>query len=223
MTAGQLTQLYTIATQHGCGADKIQFLIESGFLADFFAGNWKDTDREMFRAICKLSPADFGVFPRTMTIKLGTGLKTPDDFRRELKKEGVVICQMADDILGQPGFTISETEMEVDIVLLTHEEMGFFDWTSNAKRDERAKELELELCPAEVGPQMRLQYAKQMNGETVTVAMKPIKGSIRAIHTFCVCKGEDGKSYLSSAYGYSGSSSTPKVPNRYYAYMKPRK
>lgn len=61
MTGGQLTQIYNIATQQGCGEDGVQFLIESGYLADFFAGKWNEVNRTDFRKLAKLAPEDFGV------------------------------------------------------------------------------------------------------------------------------------------------------------------
>jgi len=40
MTAGQLAQIYNIAKQRGCDREKIDQLILSGILSDFFRGNW---------------------------------------------------------------------------------------------------------------------------------------------------------------------------------------
>jgi hypothetical protein len=61
MTGGQLTQIYNIATQQDCGEEGIQFLIESGYLPDFFAGKWNEVNRTDFRKLAKLAPEDFAV------------------------------------------------------------------------------------------------------------------------------------------------------------------
>jgi hypothetical protein len=110
------------------------------------------------------------------TIKLGTG-KTADDFRQVLNVGEFRLSEWASDILGKRDFTIVAEETEVDLVKVTVAELGF---KKGARRDQiyaRAKELGLELCPPEVGPQLRLQYQDQPNGEWILVAMEPIIGS----------------------------------------------
>ena len=106
------------------------------------------------------------------TINLGTGLKTTDDFRKALKGRGFNIGNWADDILGKPAFTAAAEATEVDLVKVTVAELGF---KKGARRDqiyERAKELGLELCAPEVGPQLRLQYQDQPNGEWLLIGME---------------------------------------------------
>jgi len=111
------------------------------------------------------------------TIKLGTGLKTAEDFRCFLRVGGFRLSDWASDILGKPAFKVADEETEIDLVMVTVGELGF---KKGARRDqiyERAKELGLELCPAEVGPQLRLQYQDQPDGEWIIVAMEPIIAS----------------------------------------------
>ena len=48
----------------------------------------------------------------------------------------------------------------------------------------KAKEFGLELCPAELGVQLRLQYNDQPNNEWLRVAMEPIVDSGGGLHVF---------------------------------------
>ena len=135
-------------------------------------------------------------FEAWRTIKLGTGPKTGDDFRSVLRDGNLRLNNWASDILGKPAFTVATKETEVDLVKVSVAELGF---EQGARRDqifERAKELGLELCPAEVGPQLRSQYKDQPNGEWLLIGMKPIVGSDGRPRVFFV-----GRGVLFSLYG----------------------
>jgi hypothetical protein len=130
------------------------------------------------------------------TIKLSTGLKTADDFHKALEKGGHVIGSWGYGILGQLAFKVSETANYVELVKITVRELGFKNGATNAQINERAKELGLELCPNEVGPQLRLQYKDQPKGERILVAMEPIVGFGTCPWLFSVERNPDGVSYL---------------------------
>ena len=137
------------------------------------------------------------------TINLGTG-KNADDFRKVLKDRGFNIGNWADDILGKPAFTAATEATEIDLVKVTVAELGF---KKGARRDqiyERAKELGLELCPSEVGPQLRLQYQDQPNNEWLLIGMKPIADSGGDLRVFCVRRDVSGL-WLSGDWGPPGS------------------
>ena len=141
------------------------------------------------------------IFQTWKTIKLGTGLKTADDFRNALKREGMKVDDRADDLLGQKAFTASESEKVADLVVVSLAELGF---KNRAKREDiykRAQELGLDLCPAEVGPQLRLQYKDQPKGEWLLIAMEPITDSAGDLHVFDVERGGHDL-WLRSDYGF---------------------
>ncbi len=127
------------------------------------------------------------------TVKLGTGLKIADDFRKALKDGGFKIGNWGNDILGKPAFTASETEMELPLVNVSVAELGFNDGATRGDIYERAISLGLELCPSEVGPQLRLQYKDQPKGEWLLIGMKPISDSDGYPNVFHVVHGEDGR------------------------------
>jgi len=136
------------------------------------------------------------------TIKLGTGLKTAGDFRRVLRDDGFNLSKWAFDILGKPAFTVAPKETEVDLIKVTVGELGFKKGARQDQIYKRAKELGLELCLSEVGPQLRLQYKDQPNGEWILVAMEPILDSDGDLGAFNVEHNGSGL-WLSSDFGNS--------------------
>src|SRR5262249_60691945 len=73
------------------------------------------------------------------------------------------------------AFPFRKTEAKLDLVVLTAADLGFQEgYTSLAEIYRRAIELGLNLCPAEEGPQLRLQYGDQPVGEFLHIAMDPI-------------------------------------------------
>lgn len=124
-------------------------------------------------------------FPTWKTIKLGT-LKNVDAIRQALKAQGYSIGSWADDILGMPAFTVSQEETQLDLVVVTVSELGFKNGATRKDIYDRAFEQGLLLCPSEVGPQLRLQYADQPMGEWMLVAMEPIAASDGGLDVFRV-------------------------------------
>lgn len=125
---------------------------------------------------------EFKVFK---TVRLGTGPKNANDFRKSLKDKGFTIGEYADDILGESAFTVAAEETEMDLVVTSVAELGFKNGATREQIYARANELGLDLCPAEVGPQLRLQYKDQSNDEWLVIAMEPIAdsgGCLRLFH-----------------------------------------
>ena len=184
--------------------------------------NWKSVDRDRLQTEVIGNPDQFaseftkflqnggkmqmivlpGNFPTWRTIKLGTGLRSADNFREAIKQAGMKISGWGDDILGKPAFmaSISSTEVEADLVNVSVGELGFKDGATYRDICARAKELGLIPCPAEVGPQLRLQYADQPKGEWLLVAMEAITDSRGRLSVFVVGHDDDGR-WL---YGLSG-------------------
>jgi len=131
-------------------------------------------------------------FKTWKTIKLGTGPKTADEFRHLLCDGEFRLNDWASDILGNPAFKEADEETEIDLVKVTVAELDFKDGARRDQIYERAQKLGLELCPAEVGPQLRLQYQDQPNGEWVLVAMEPIFDSVGDPGIFFVGRDDSG-------------------------------
>jgi hypothetical protein len=112
--------------------------------------------------------------PIWRTVTLGT-YETVDALRGALHAERIRVEDTADELLSRPAFNLSKTRRDARLVVLAVSELGFQEeGVSLADISARARQLGFELCPAEVGPQLRLQYLKQPLGEFLHIAMAPI-------------------------------------------------
>ena len=115
------------------------------------------------------------------------------------------ISEEADEILGRPAFPFIKAPVELDLVVLSVSELGFGDPASDkdiepeatvraSLRDiyVRAVSLGFELCPAEVGPALRLNYLDQPLGEFLQIAMKPVARYTGELVTFTLVGGDAG-------------------------------
>jgi hypothetical protein len=102
----------------------------------------------------------------------------------------------ADEILGRPSFPFIKTPVELDLVVLSAFELGFGDETSLHDIYARAEALGFELCPAEVGPALRLNYLDQPPGDFLHIAMKPVAKYNRALIDFTVAKAYGSVGFL---------------------------
>lgn len=127
------------------------------------------------------------------TIQIGTGLQTADDFRKAVKLASMKIGDWANDILGKPAFTATESVTELELVVASVAELGFNGGATRKDIYVRAQELGLDLCPPEVGPQLRLQYMDQPKGEWLVIAMEPIAVSDGNLDLFYVGHVDGGR------------------------------
>lgn len=129
------------------------------------------------------------------TIKLGTGLKTGDDFCIATEATGGEIDDYAKYIMDQPIFTVSNNSVELDLVAITAIELGFINCDGNGTCQQiydKAQGMGLLLCPAEVGPQLRLQYMDQSTEEEwLLIGMKFVPDPDGRPCVFLVDYGED--------------------------------
>ncbi len=164
---------------------------------------WIQNPKALKKVLAPLCPPEQG-FAIWKTIKLGTGLKTADDFRVAIKAAGMYIGDWGNDILGKHAFTARSEETEVELVVASVAELGFKDGATRKDIYVRAQELGLDLCPPEVGPQLRLQYTDQPKGEWLVIAMEPMIDSDDSRGLFNVKRSGDGEQYLDGFYGYPG-------------------
>jgi hypothetical protein len=151
------------------------------------------------------------------TIKLGAGLKTGDEFCVEIEASGCKLGIWGKDILDKAVFT--SRYREVDLVIKSVEELGFENGATRSQIYERAIGLGLQLCPSEVGPQLRLQYRNQPKDEWLLIGMQPVVDSDKVPSLFVVAEGGDNL-WLT---GDRGSANIRWKPQGRWVFIKPRK
>lgn len=126
---------------------------------------------------------DFSIWK---TIKIGTGF-SPQEMIRMIKNTQTgkfgraypnwMVSEKAKKIMNLPEF-ILEQESEIDLVLVSSEILGVrTDLCGTVKYQDvlkRATSMGLLICPAEVGPQLRIQYYESNTGQ-IFIGMKPLE------------------------------------------------
>lgn len=114
--------------------------------------------------------------PIFMRIEIGS-FENMASLRKVLDESGYSISNIAEDILDQ--IKLSPSRQTVDLVVMSVHELGFTKYAPATQVYEAALEKGLELCSAEIGPQLRLQYTDQPDlpsTDWLHVAMRPIDG-----------------------------------------------
>ena len=102
-----------------------------------------------------------------------------------------------DAILKSREFSLSTNETEINLVIASVADLGFSNEGATLPAIyARARTLGLELCPAEVGPLLRLRYLKQPVGEWLRIAMTPIVTNEGIAADFTVANGGTGPMLL---------------------------
>jgi hypothetical protein len=165
MSVRQSAELDHAFQRNGWTAADVKKLSQGRTLADVL---------RLIKGELKLVEATPHESPIWKTVKLGT-CKTPEQYRATLSLANRSLTLGADEALDE--VSCMEAEMDLDLVLLSVKELGFKISASYREVCAKATELGLELCPAEVGPALRLQYNDQPVGERLLIAMKAVVAS----------------------------------------------
>lgn len=139
------------------------------------------------------------VASREVWKKLAIGaVGSVERYREQLEKAGFKVSYLAYNILKQTP--IATEPAELDLVVVSVAELGFTGVTRYDDICRRAKEQGLMLCPAEIGPALRLSYTDQPMGEWPVVAMEHLTDSVGYPHVFFVVCDEGGR-WLNTACG----------------------
>jgi hypothetical protein len=88
----------------------------------------------------------------------------------------IAVGESANEIMGRPLFQYAQSPKRLRLYRVTGFDLGYHDDGRVSLRDiyQRASELEYDLCPAEVGPMLRLGYLDQAPGEFLEIAHLPV-------------------------------------------------
>lgn len=108
---------------------------------------------------------------------LEIGGKSAKELKKEIKEE-MNISDYADNMLENEAFTTLKSSQTLHTVRLRVQDLGFSEneTPTTDQLYQRAKDLGLNLCPAETGPHKRLKDKNQPFDDWYRIAMKPIAG-----------------------------------------------
>ncbi len=125
-------------------------------------------------------------FPPWNVVMLGTH-KSASELKLALLESG---CDASDAeaLLDHPDFVFSAAPARMYLARASVGSLGFRDGATYKEICDRASLFGLRLCPAEVGPALRLHYVEQPEGEWLDIAMEPLKDKEGFFHVFAVMK-----------------------------------
>jgi len=121
------------------------------------------------------------------TLDTDPTIQTPTQAEAKLKEKAIYLSDYGKDLLYKTEFSASKESYQ--LVRFTVGELGFPNGATTDEVYAKAKTLGLDLCPAEVGPQLRLSYS---GGEWMFIAMKQILVRGGRPHVFYLYSGDDG-------------------------------
>jgi hypothetical protein len=142
------------------------------------------------------------------TITLGN-YGTVIELRDALVHQNIWIGDIAGQMLRLPTFALTSGQADIALSIASVRQLGLQSGTSFTKIHASAMEHGLDLCPPEVGPQLRLQYLDQKVGEYLLIGMKPLPTADGSLACFVVGNGGAGLFIIGRS---AGAEST--VPSR---------
>lgn len=127
---------------------------------------------------------------RRETVEIGG--KSSQQLEAELKQKSINISSYTEDMLHSPDFTTLKDPQDIDMIRLKVQDLGLPGNPTTDQICARAKELGLELCPAEVGPHLRLKDTDQTMGDWYWIGMKQIADRGGRLHVFRLARDVDG-------------------------------
>lgn len=135
------------------------------------------------------------------TIETNPNIKSSADAEKELIAKGFRITDNAKHMLKSTSF--SKESVEYELVSFSVASLGFPQGATTKEIFAKGQELGLELCPAEVGPNLRLQYGDRAVNDYLLLAMDTITDADGDSSVWYVRRVSDG-SWLSEGWATPG-------------------
>ena len=151
---------------------------------------------ELFLNFFKVLPQNveyiYTKFPegRIKKMEITIGGQSKEELIKEIKTNFKTNPHL-EGMMAHPDFTVAPEKENLTLIRLKVQDLGFSNGATVKEIFEKAKELGMELCPAETGPQLRKQYIDQPLNEWLRIAMKSID-SDGLPRVFDLERNEDG-------------------------------
>jgi hypothetical protein len=152
--AGMIDNAGNLSGRTGASRSALEASTKDGSLARRIAKTSTGTSAAKARRRTAESVTGFPRLWKTVTL----GLYTTEDYLRELETPPFVLGGFGDMPKMIKVMPVSRQKLEVKLALVSLRELGFI-WSDRPRRDDvirAAQERDLDLCPAEVGPALRL-------------------------------------------------------------------
>lgn len=136
----------------------------------------------------------YTAFPEKRIVRdaVTIGVTSTKALQEKIRVANMQVSGWAQELLDSKQFITAKYAEEINLVKLQVSDLGFTDYPTTTEVYQKAHELGLELCPAEVGPQYRLKYADQPLNEWAYVGMEQITDSGAYPSVFGLDHGDDG-------------------------------
>jgi hypothetical protein len=137
-----------------------------------------------------------------------------------LDSQGIHVGEAAQEALHRVAVTFNRSRSDVQLVRLSAADLGVgLDGATLAEIYRRALKSGLQLCPAEVAPQLRLQYRDQPPGHVLHVAMLPIATYAGDLVGLSLDSGEAGLELT----GFNGRLGERMPPEAVFVFVRPQR
>lgn len=102
------------------------------------------------------------------------GGESIQEIKNQLKSKKIATSKFSEKMLGSADFNTLENVENIDLIRLTLRDLGLTEGVSINTIYQKAKELGLDLCPAEIGPRYPYDDEYRYTTDIYYIAMEPI-------------------------------------------------